>query len=196
MRSRPTGSKRDGRPAGTGRAGHEAGAGRAGREGGAGRGGHKAGAGPKAAAPRTPRAGRKVAMPRAPRAGYSGRPLHDKLGVKPGATVAALGLDDERGFLAELSERAAAVHTARPPKDADMVVFRAEAEGDLARLATLERTIRRDGAIWVVWPKGRPALKEDHVRAAALKVGLVDVKVCAFSETLSALKLMVPVARR
>jgi hypothetical protein len=136
------------------------------------------------------------AGPRAPLAGYSGRPLLDKLGVKPGSTVAALGLDEERGFLAELRGRAAAVHTARPPRDADMVVFRAEVERDLARLAALERVIRRDGAIWVVWPKGRPALKEDHVRAAALRVGLVDVKVCAFSETLSALKLVVPVARR
>jgi hypothetical protein len=67
---------------------------------------------------------------------------------------------------------------------------------DLARLATAEKTIARDGAIWVLWPKARAELKEDHVRAAALKVGLVDVKVASFSDTLSALKLVIPVARR
>jgi len=67
---------------------------------------------------------------------------------------------------------------------------------ELAKLAALERAIRRDGAIWVVWPKGQAHIKEDMVRAAALARGLVDVKVCAFSATLSALKLVIPLAKR
>jgi len=56
--------------------------------------------------------------------------------------------------------------------------------------------IAQNGAIWTVWPKGRPELKEDHIRAEAIRVGLTDVKVAAFSETHSALKLVIPVARR
>ena len=52
------------------------------------------------------------------------------------------------------------------------------------------------GAIWVVWPKGRKELREDDVRNAAKAQGLVDIKVMSFSETLSALKLVIPVAER
>jgi hypothetical protein len=47
-----------------------------------------------------------------------------------------------------------------------------------------------------VWVKGRKELNENHVREAALDAGLVDVKVARFSETHSALKLVVPRARR
>jgi hypothetical protein len=50
--------------------------------------------------------------------------------------------------------------------------------------------------VWVVWRKGVPDLKEDHVRAAARTSGLVDVKVVAFSPTHSALKLVIPKATR
>ena len=41
-----------------------------------------------------------------------------------------------------------------------------------------------------MWPKGRKEFREDDVRAAGPSVGLVDVKVVAFSETLSGLKMM------
>ena len=139
---------------------------------------------------------RKVHAPRAAGStGYSGKPLIDKLGVKPGMRVAVLGLDDQRGFLAELGERTDQV-LRRAPRGADMIVARVDSERELARLAKLEKAIRRDGAIWIVWPKGQPHLKEDLVRGAALRHGLVDVKVCAFSAELSALKLVIPLARR
>ena|GEM_PF-6467788 len=47
-----------------------------------------------------------------------------------------------------------------------------------------------------MWPKGRRAFNEHHVREAALDAGLVDVKIARFSETHSALKLVVPKAKR
>jgi hypothetical protein len=47
-----------------------------------------------------------------------------------------------------------------------------------------------------VWAKGRKELNENHVRDAALDAGLVDVKVARFSATHSALKLVVPKAKR
>ena len=146
---------------------------------------------PKPAAKRRP-----APAPRAAVAGYSGKPTIDKLGVKPGMAVGVLGLDDEKLFLGELRARTPAVTMGRAPRNADMVLLRVDAERELAKLAALEKTIARNGAIWVVWPKGRPEIKEDMVRAFALAHGLVDVKVCAFSETLSALKLVIPVARR
>ena len=129
-------------------------------------------------------------------AGYSGKPTIDKLGVKPGMRVAVLGLQAETAFLADLRERVPDARDARPLRDTDMVLVRVDSERELSRLATLERTIRRAGAIWVVWPKGQSHIKENMVRAAALRQGLVDIKVCAFSATLSALKRVIPVARR
>jgi hypothetical protein len=77
-----------------------------------------------------------------------------------------------------------------------MILFAVDGPAPLKRLTALERAIRRNGAIWVVWPKGQPHIKEDTIRGSAIAQGLVDVKVIAFSETLSALKLVIPVARR
>jgi hypothetical protein len=51
------------------------------------------------------------------------------------------------------------------------------------------------GIIWISWPKksaGVPTdVTEDVIRAVALPLGFVDVKVCAIDETWSGLKLMV-----
>ena len=119
----------------------------------------------------------------------------DKLGVKPGQVVAVIGVDDPT-FEAELKERGADVRTGRIPKGAAIVFLGMASQKDLVRLVAAEQAIARNGAIWAVWPKGRAELKEDHVRATALKIRLVDVKVASFSDTLSALKLVIPVKRR
>ena len=138
----------------------------------------------------------KPAASKAPLAGYSGKPTIDKLGIQAGHAVAVLGLADQKEFLLDLQARVGTWTTDAVKKGTDVVLMRADSTRDLARLAALERTIARNGMIWVVWPKGRPELKEDHVRGAALRNGLVDVKVCAFSAALSGLKLVIPVARR
>ena len=127
--------------------------------------------------------------------GYSQRSRLDKLGVKPAMRVAVLGVA-ERDFLPELKERTSDIATARPRKDSAMIFFAVEGASPLKRLATLQRSIRRDGAIWVLWPKGQKHINEDMVRGAALEHGLVDIKVVAFSERLSGLKLVFPVAKR
>jgi hypothetical protein len=129
------------------------------------------------------------------RVGYSPRTRLDKLGVKPGMRVAVIAVA-EKDFVPELEERTAEIASGRPRKDTEMVFLGVESAAALERLATLERAIRRDGAIWVLWPKGQPHIKEDMIRAAAIAHGLVDVKVIAFSERLSGLKLVIPVARR
>ena len=67
---------------------------------------------------------------------------------------------------------------------------------DLARIPALIEWIHPAGALWAVWPKGRKELNENHIREAALDAGLVDVKVARFSATHSALKLVVPKAKR
>ncbi len=128
-------------------------------------------------------------------AGYSGKPLIDKLGIRDGDRVTVIGVDDAH-FDRQLAARTDDVSRGRPRKDTRAIVYGITKTAQLDRLATLADTIQRDGMIWVVWPKGRKELTETHVRAAALAQGLVDVKVCAFSETLSALKLVIPKAKR
>lgn len=56
------------------------------------------------------------------------------------------------------------------------------------------------GMIWISWPKKASGVKtdldENVIRETALKSGLVDIKVCAVSETWSGLKLVIPVKNR
>ena len=123
------------------------------------------------------------------------RGLMDKLGVKPDSRVSVLRLSDS-SVLEELRARTPHVTEGRAAKDSDVVLALMEAKGDLAGLAKLRAAIRQDGAIWVVWPKGRKELRENDVRAAALATGLVDVKVASVSDALSGLKLVIPLAQR
>jgi len=118
----------------------------------------------------------------------------DKLGVKPGSRVAVLGVDDP-SFLDELAERGAEVSSRARP-GLDMVFVAMSAPADLKHLVKLRHVIRPAGAVWVIWPKGRREFREDDVRAFGPQAELVDVKVMAFSETLSALKMVIPLAKR
>ncbi len=67
-------------------------------------------------------------------------------------------------------------------------------------LASLREAIRPDAAVWVSWPKKAAKLPtditEDTIRAAALPLGFVDVKVCAVTEVWSGLKLVIRKALR
>jgi hypothetical protein len=58
----------------------------------------------------------------------------------------------------------------------------------------VRRVHRPTTAIWVSWPKKTSKvptdITEDTIRAVALPVGLVDIKVCAVDDTWSGLKLV------
>jgi hypothetical protein len=123
------------------------------------------------------------------------RGLMDKLGVKPGARVCVLGLD-EPWFLRELEARGADVSRGRLRKGSDLVFAGMTTVADLTRLPGLRQAIEPAGAVWVIWPKGQKSFREDDVRAAGPGARLVDVKVVSVSDRLSGLKMMVPVALR
>jgi len=127
-------------------------------------------------------------------AGYSKRSRPDQLGVKPGMRICVLRLDDP-DFERELEGRQV-VQSKSAGKNTDMIFLRVHKKDELKRLVTLEKSMQRSGAIWVLWAKGQPELKAGDVRKAALESGLVDIKVAAFSEELSGLKLVIPVVRR
>src|SRR5260221_642798 len=133
-------------------------------------------------------------------AGYSGKPLSQKLGLKPGFCIFVDGApSDYRKLVGEWPEGAKLVGEARPPLD--MVhLFVAEAKGLAARLRSYREAVAPDGTIWVSWPKKASGVATDLsdvvVRDTALPLGLVDIKVCAVDEVWSGLKFVIPKPER
>ena len=128
-------------------------------------------------------------------AGYSKTPLPQKLGIKPNLKVVTINapphyrrllgtVPDGVTFSDRLKLGSSFVHV--------FVKTRIELE---RRLPVLREKIGDIGTVWVSWPKKSSAVltdvTEDVVRAVALPLGFVDVKVCAVDDTWSGLKLMV-----
>ncbi|HVQ88154.1 MAG TPA: DUF3052 domain-containing protein [Actinomycetes bacterium] len=138
--------------------------------------------------------------------GYSGTPLARKLGIKPDDRVLVSGRPRDLDFaalVAPLPDGAAIV--SRRAKSSPMVICFAESVAELEkRLPDAINSIPRSGTIWVCWPKkssarfkaGTRDLTEDSIRALALELGVVDVKVCAVDDTWSGLKLVYRLADR
>lgn len=128
-------------------------------------------------------------------AGYSGTPLAAKLGIKAG--TALLPVHPPQGYLDLLAPLPAGVvlQSRLAPRTDIVHVFSTSRRRLEALLRRTRKRMRDDAAVWVSWPKktaSQPTdLSEDVVRALALPLGLVDVKVCAVDATWSALKLVV-----
>ena len=128
-------------------------------------------------------------------AGYSGTPLARKLGIKAGCRLFVA--DAPKDYVALLE----------PLPDGIAMLARPASTTDIAHIFVTSRTtlesllkkclakMRYDAAIWVSWPKKSAKVPtdvtEDAIRAVALPMGLVDVKVCAVDEVWSGLKLVV-----
>jgi hypothetical protein len=131
--------------------------------------------------------------------------LLDKLGVKAGQRVATIGLTD-LDLLPML--QATTTVTEHPPVaggapmselaggELDLVFVQVDGRDDLSSLAALREWIVQNGAVWVLHPKGRADLKDTDVMAAGKAAGLVDNKVARVSDTLSALRFVIPKADR
>ena len=128
-------------------------------------------------------------------AGYSGTPLLQKLGIKSGLTVVTINAPaDYRRLLGTIPE--GVTFSGRLKRDSSFVHVFVKKRGELARrLVVLREKIADTGTVWISWPKKSADVPtdvtEDVVRAMALPLGFVDVKVCAIDETWSGLKLMV-----
>jgi hypothetical protein len=111
----------------------------------------------------------------------------DKLGVKAGQRIGVIGLDDLH-FAAEVAARATPIDAAA---DLDLLFYGADSAEALAAIGDLVPRLAPRGALWVVSLKGRALrVKDTEVMAAAKAHGLVDTKVCAFSDTRTALKFV------
>jgi hypothetical protein len=128
-------------------------------------------------------------------AGYSGTPLLQKLGIKPGLTVVTINAPaNYRRLLGAIPEGVTFSDYLKPDSTFVHVFINKRSELE-KQLAILREKIADTGTVWVSWPKRSSGVStdvtEDVLRAVALPLGFVDVKVCAIDETWSGLKLMV-----
>jgi hypothetical protein len=121
----------------------------------------------------------------------TGTPQARKLGLKPGMRVALDApprgwqlTDPPDGLLAPDEDGAA---------DVILAFFLASAE-IVERLPVLAPRVFPAGAVWALWPRRAAGhvsdITDNVVRACALELGLVDVKVAAVDEDWSGLRLV------
>ncbi len=128
-------------------------------------------------------------------AGYSGTPLAQKLGIKPAMSVVVI--NEPANYRKLLGRSADGLEFSdRIETGSSFVHFFTPRRSELKRkLPILREKVVDSGTVWVSWPKksaGVPTdVTEDVIRAVALPLGFVDVKVCAIDDTWSGLRLMV-----
>jgi hypothetical protein len=119
----------------------------------------------------------------------------DKLGVKADMLVVMAGVV-HADLAVEVKERGVRLLDAPRRGGADLVFYGADKRSALARVRALRRALKPAGALWIIRPKGSPAITEAEVMAAGKEAGLVDVKVVSFSPTHTAEKFVMPVSAR
>jgi hypothetical protein len=90
-------------------------------------------------------------------AGYSGTPLLQKLGIKPGHRVSTVNapteFDKELGPLPE-----GATYVGATAKNVGVIVCFVKSQANYQKqLPALANRIKADGIIWIGWPKKPPA---------------------------------------
>ncbi|MEM8789163.1 MAG: DUF3052 family protein [Pseudomonadota bacterium] len=128
-------------------------------------------------------------------AGYSGTPLAKKLSLKDGLRTRFEAMPDSVRAEIEAADLSLPDWDGSPGALDALHIFSTDAAALRARLTAARDQIAQTGFIWVSWPK-KPSkmptdITEDEIRAIALPMGLVDVKVCAIDTTWSGLKLMI-----
>lgn len=126
---------------------------------------------------------------------FKDRTRLQKIGVKPEWRASAISVGDP-AFLAELRGAVAELAIGRVLDESDAIFFGAVDAKELVRLATLKRSLKPNGALWVIRPKGRPEISERAVMDAGKAAGLVDVKVISFSPTHTGEKFVIPLRSR
>lgn len=128
-------------------------------------------------------------------AGYSATPLSKKLGIKDGYVLYVKNAPEN--YPSMLDPLPANVKIVRRlTADLDLIHFFTKSRAELAENLRVQiQKMKQNGCIWVSWPKKSSGVKtditEDVVRAIALPMGLVDIKVCAVDEVWSGLKLVI-----
>lgn len=129
-------------------------------------------------------------------AGYLGTPLIRKLGIKPENKVLLINQPDH--YLDMLGENQGDIDTVTMDysEPINFIHYFCRELDELHHLfPILKEKLAKDGMIWISWIKKASksydwTFTETEVRSYGLKIGLVDVKVCAVDEDWSGLKFM------
>jgi len=126
-------------------------------------------------------------------AGYSQTSLLKKLGIKEGFKIILLNIPVDYFSLLGIGKDE--VIMAGENKEADFIhIFTTGKEQYDRMLPDAKRRLKKDGMLWVSWPKKSAKIKtdidENYIREEGLNCGLVDVKICAVDEKWSGLKFV------
>lgn len=133
--------------------------------------------------------------------GYSKTPLAKKLGIKSGYKI--LVINQPSYYFDLFEDLPNDIHKQNGGKieELDFIhlfVKSKEEFGD--RYYHVKPLLKKDGQLWVSWPKVKSQmetdLKQDYIREFILNNGLVDVKVCSLDDDWSALKFVYRVMGR
>ncbi|MGW4773780.1 DUF3052 domain-containing protein [Nocardia sp. NPDC004278] len=125
-------------------------------------------------------------------AGYSGTPLAEKIGIKPGHRV-VLCHAPARWRIPDLPPDVAIA--AGDPEGADIVLAFYREHADLADEAPqLAARLTPGAMLWIAWPRKAGGhvsdIAENDLRELLLPIGVVDVKVAALDNDWSGLKFV------
>ena len=128
-------------------------------------------------------------------AGYSGTPIIRKLGIKEDFSLAHIHPIQGLGALLDPLPPGATWASQMDPESLDFVIGFAQTMHQLDEILILAYpAIKKNGMVWICWPKGKSKLHSDinreDVREAGLNAGLVDIKVAAIDEDWSGLKFV------
>lgn len=118
----------------------------------------------------------------------------DKLGIKAGLAICIVNVADNSLWQELEAQNIGAAK--RLKSESDIILYGIESRKALSAISKVKQYLRPTGALWVIRPKGTPAITESEVMAAGKAAGLVDIKVASFSSTHTAEKFVVPVRDR
>jgi hypothetical protein len=121
---------------------------------------------------------------------YAGVPLHEKLGIKPGAKVALI--DAPEGFDAILGNLPQGVELGPDLEgDVDLAIWFTRSLQDLQQGISKMAALVEQAPLWIAWPKVASGVETDltqgAVRETGMGAGLVDYKICSIDKVWSGL---------
>ncbi len=128
-------------------------------------------------------------------AGYSMTPLVKKLGIKPGFNILLINTPENYAELIDQWPENLKIVKFEHAKNVDFIhFFTIEKKSLSIEFPLLKEKLKKEGLLWISWPKGKSKLSKDlnenDIRQIGTGNGLVDVKVCAVDEDWSGLKFM------
>ncbi|QLG44706.1 DUF3052 family protein [Costertonia aggregata] len=127
--------------------------------------------------------------------GYSKTPLSKKLGIKE--KMKLLTVNEPRPYKEFFFEfpDAVIINPKLENQSLDLIHIFIKTRTELAAIVNrIKPLLKKEGVLWVSWPKGsstiKTELKREPIRDYILKTGLVDTKVCAVDSDWSGLKFV------